>query len=109
MNKLDKIMGKFHNPDNMVKLATYNNDLLTYNNMIIGMYDQITPTNSSSIMVDFPEAMYPAIGLYIANWAAIQGMTHQHMDGNGFFEVQKRAVNYQYFKTQAFAEKVVWY
>jgi len=91
------------------QLATYNNDLLSYNNMIIGMYDQITPTNVSSIMEDFPEAMYPAIGLYIASWSAIRGMTHQHQSGNGFFETKKRDVDYQFFQTQKFAEKNVWH
>ncbi len=105
-----KLNGASNHPlGNNVQLATFDNEFLTVNNMIIGMYDQITPTNVSSIMNDFPEAMYPAIGLYIASWELITGMTHQHQTGNGFADVRKRNVDYQFYKTQPFAEKVVWH
>lgn len=92
-----------------VALATYDNPLLTYNNMIIGMYDQITPTNVSPIMTDFPESMYPAIGLYIASWSAITGMTVAHQIGEPFFNATKREVDYQFFRTSAYAEKYVYH
>ncbi len=92
-----------------VALATYNNPLLTYNNMIIGMYDQITPTNVSPIMTDFSESMYPAVGLYIASWAAITGMTMTQSIGQPFYNVAKREVDYQFFKTTSYAEKAVYH
>jgi hypothetical protein len=91
-----------------VSMATYDNQILTQNNMIIGMYDQITPVNASPIMQEFPEAMYPAVGLFIASWEQITGMTAQHITGQPFYNVPKRKVNYQFFKTAPHAEKVVW-
>lgn len=92
-----------------VALATYDSPFLAYNNMIIGMYDQITPTNASPIMNEFPESLYPAIGLYIASWEQIAGMTMSRQIGQPFYEVEKRKVNYQFFKTAPYGEKNVWH